>query len=236
MPKSTTECFNEYIVRRFSGKIFTVVFYIWLVLPLQTTTPLIDRDWTGNPIIEGWYADPDIHIFNGEYWLYPTSSAGFETQTYYDAFSSRDLLTWTKYDRILDFVDVPWSTYHAAWAPSVAHKNGKYYMYFSAGEGVGIGVAEAEWPGGPFIDVLGAPLITEWHFDAQPIDAAMFIDDDGRNYLYYGGKYHCVVVELEDNVIATKGEYVEITPPDYVEAPFMLKRNGTYYLMYSVGR
>lgn len=60
-------------------------------------------------------------------------------------------------------------------------------MYFSAGDGAGIGVASSSSPAGPFVDVLGKPLINETLYGAQPIDADIYIDDDGRNYLYYGG-------------------------------------------------
>lgn len=46
-----------------------------------------------------WYADPEAHVFAGEYWVYPTTSAPYDDQTYMDAFSSPDLLTWTKHPR-----------------------------------------------------------------------------------------------------------------------------------------
>ena len=191
---------------------------------------------SGNPIIEGWYADPDARIFENEYWVYPTVSTGYKNQTYFEAFSSPDLVTWTNRGHILDFADVPWSTNTAAWAPTVGFKDGTYYIYFSAGDGAGIGVASSSSPDGPFVDVLGEPLVSETIFGAQPIDADIFFDDDGRNYLYYGGWSHGVVVELENDMVTFKGDLIEITPPDYVEAPWMLKRNDTYYLFYSVGR
>lgn len=212
---------------------------MWLLLLLQTVSALFAHiARADNPVFDGWYADPEAHIFGDEYWIYPTTSKDTGEQAYFEAFSSKDLVTWENRGIILDFADVPWSTNSAAWAPSVAFKNDKYYLYFSAGAGVGIGVAVADNPAGPFTDALDAPLIPgdPEHFGAQPIDAALFIDDDDRNYLYYGGMFHSVVVELEDDMITTKGDFVETTPPDYVEAVFMLKRDGVYYLMYSVGR
>ena len=42
---------------------------------------------SGNPVIPGWYADPEAHVFAGEYWIYPTYSAPYEQQTFMDAFS-----------------------------------------------------------------------------------------------------------------------------------------------------
>jgi beta-xylosidase len=193
--------------------------------------------YSGNPIFPGWYADPDAHIFEGQYWVYPSLSLAYDQQTYLDCFSSPDLVTWTKHPRILDFADIPWSTNRAAWAPAVAFRDRAYYLYFSAGDGAGIGVAKSTTgPAGPFRDVLNAPLIAEVMFGAEPIDPAVFIDpDDDRIYLFYGGWSHGVVVELNDDMVSFKSEFKEITPPNYVEAPWMIKRNGVYYYMYSVG-
>lgn len=188
-----------------------------------------------NPILPGWYADPEIHFFAGKYWLYPTWSAPYEEQTFYEAWSSEDLTDWKNEGRILDFADVPWSTNRAAWAPSCAEKDGKYYLYFSAGDGAGLGVAVADQPGGPFVDALGKPLVVEYHHGAQPIDAHAFIDDDGQGYLYWGGWRHAVMAKLGADMISIEGEIVEVTPENYVEGPFMIRRNGTYYFMWSEG-
>ena len=186
-------------------------------------------------MFSGWYADPEAHIFEGRYYIYPTTSDVYENQTYFEVFSSDDLTNWQNHGSILDFASIDWSTNRAAWAPTIAEKDGMYYFYFSAGDGAGIGVATSDSPIGPFRDALGHPLIKEYHHGAQPIDAHAFIDDDGRAYLYYGGWSHAVVVELGDDMISTKGEFQEITPESYVEGPFMLKRNGTYYYMWSEG-
>jgi beta-xylosidase len=190
---------------------------------------------TGNPLFPGWYADPEAHIFEGRYYIYPTTSDVYEKQTYFEVFSSDDLTNWQNHGRILDFADIEWSTNRAAWAPTVAEKDGMYYIYFSAGDGAGIGVASSSSPIGPFKDALGQPLIKEYHHGAQPIDAHAFVDDDGKAYLYYGGWSHAVVVELGEDMISTKGNFHEITPESYVEGPFMLKRNGIYYYMWSEG-
>jgi beta-xylosidase len=190
---------------------------------------------TGNPLFEGWYADPEIHLFEGRFYIYPTFSAEYEKQTFFEVWSSNNLADWRNEGRILDFADVPWSTNRAAWAPSVTEKGGTYYLYFSAGDGAGIGVATSSRPTGPFVDALGKPLISEYHHGAQPIDAHAFTDDDGASYLYYGGWRHAVVVQLGDDMISTVGEFREITPENYVEGPFMIKRRGVYYFMWSEG-
>lgn len=61
-----------------------------------------------NPIIKGYYADPDIAAFGGRYYIYPTTDGGTEwNSTYFKAFSSDDLRTWRDEGIILDFNDVP---------------------------------------------------------------------------------------------------------------------------------
>lgn len=224
--------------------------------PLGSEHNNIAQALAGNPVFPGWYADPEARIFNNRYWIYPTYSAVYEEQTFFDAFSSPDLLTWTKHHAILNISEVPWSTNRAAWAPSVARRrrpansdlgsssDGRdnaaydYFMYFSAGDGAGIGVAKSTTgrPEGPFEDAIGKPLVPETVFGAEAIDAQLFQDDaDGRVWLYYGGWSHAIVVELNDDMVSLKGDYLEITPAGYVEGPWMLKRNGIYYFMYSVG-
>lgn len=190
---------------------------------------------SGNPVFPGWYADPELHFFEGRFYIYPTFSAKYEDQTFFEVFSSDNLVDWECGGRILDFADIPWSTNRAAWAPSVCEKDGRWFMFFSAGDGAGIGVAVADHPGVPFKDALGAPLIKEFHHGAQPIDAHAFIDDDGQAFLYYGGWRHAVVVKLSDDLLSTVGEFTEITPANYVEGSFMVRRKGIYYFMWSEG-
>ncbi len=226
-----------------------------------------------NPIVPGWYADPEIRIFAGRYWIYPTYSADdgaparastfspeqdrmrarsdliwapFLKHTFLDAFSSPDLVQWTKHARVLDVENVKWAAY-AMWAPSAVEHKGKYYLFFGAndiksnGQLGGIGVAVGDRPEGPFKDALGKPLIGAIHNGAQPIDQMVFKDDDGQVYMYYGGWRHLNVVKLAPDLLSVVAfadgtTFKEITPdPAYVEGPFMAKRNGKYYLMWSEG-
>lgn len=188
---------------------------------------------SGNPIFPGWYADPEMHIFAGRYYLYPTYSADYGEQTFFEAWSSSDLTDWRSEGRILDFADVSWSTNRAAWAPSAIERNGRYYFYFSAGDGAGLGVAVADHPAGPFRDALGRPLVGHYPHGAQPIDAHAFLDEDGQAYLYFGGHRHAVVIRLNEDMVSLDGDFLEITPENYVEGPFLLKRRGVYYFMWS---
>jgi beta-xylosidase len=203
-------------------------------------TPLM----SGNPVFEGWYADPEGVIYDDTYWIFPTWSDVYEKQTFLDGFSSKDLVTWTKHSHILDTANVKWAK-RAMWAPSVLRKEGRYYLFFSAndvheGEIGGIGVAVSDKPEGPYADLLGKPLISEIINGAQPIDQFVFRDDDGTCYMYYGGWGHCNVVKLSKDFTSLvpfdDGEtYREATPENYTEGPFLFKRNGKYYFMWSEG-
>ena len=57
----------------------------------------------------GWYADPEGAVFGDRYWIYPTYSAPYEQQVFLDAFSSPDLVRWTRHPRILDTGSVTWA-------------------------------------------------------------------------------------------------------------------------------
>lgn len=76
-----------------------------------------NRAYSGNPIFPGWYADPEGFIYQDEYWVFPTYSAKYEDQVFFDAFSSKDLITWEKHAHVLDTTRIKWAK-QALWAPS----------------------------------------------------------------------------------------------------------------------
>jgi beta-xylosidase len=215
-----------------------------LVSHAQSTKPRT----SGNPIFPGWYADPEAAIFNKQYWIYPTYSAPYAEQVHLDAFSSPDLVHWTKHPNILDTARVKWA-HRAMWAPAIVAKGGKYYLFFGANDyhpekpnepPGGIGVAVADSPAGPFIDYLGKPLVGTIENGAQPIDQFVFQDKDGKYYLIYGGWQHCNIARLKDDFtgflpMADGTVFKEITPEKYVEGPLMFRRQGKYYFMWSEG-
>jgi beta-xylosidase len=225
------------------------VFPVALLAFVTTVATLIGgaQATSGNPVLPGWYADPEAHVFAGQYWIYPTYSAAYDDQTFLDAFSSSDLVTWTKHAHVLDVSNVRWA-HRAVWAPSIVEKDGWYYLFFGAndiqrdgdGDVGGIGVARARQPDGPFVDLLGHPLIDAFHNGAQPIDQMVFQDRDGSWYIVYGGWRHCNIARLKDDFTAVvplpDGTlYKEITPAGYVEGAFMLVKDGKYYFMWSEG-
>lgn len=199
----------------------------------------------GNPVFEGWYADPEGIIFGDKYWIFPTFSAPYEEQVHMDAFSSPNLVDWTKHEQIIDTAAVAWAD-SAMWAPSIIQKDGKYFLFFAANDiqnnqqTGGIGVAVSDKPGGPYKDYLGKPLLSKFHNGAQPIDQFVFQDKDGQYYMIYGGWGHCNIVKLKDDFTGFEPYkdgtiFKEITPEGYVEGSFMFIRDGKYYFMWSEG-
>jgi beta-xylosidase len=211
----------------------------------QKLRPVGTPQTSGNPVFPGWYADPEGVVFNKQYWIFPTYSAPYDQQVFLDAFSSPDLVRWTRHPRILDTARVRWAK-RAMWAPAVVEKGGRYFLFFGAndiqkdGEPGGIGVAVADKPEGPYHDHLGRPLIGRFHNGAQPIDQYVFQDKDGQYYMIYGGWRHCNIARLNNDFtgfipFADGTTFKEITPEGYVEGPFMFIRDGKYYFMWSEG-
>ena len=214
------------------------------VVALFVSAMAYGQKTAGNPIAEGDYADPEGVVFGKTYWIYPTWSDRYENQLHFDCFSSKDLVKWTKHERIIDKSAISWLRM-ALWAPAAVEKDGKYYLFFGGndvheGEIGGIGVAVADKPQGPFKDLIGKPLINDIVNGAQPIDQFVFQDKDGTYYMYYGGWGHCNIVKMADDfksiVPFEDGTmYKEVTPKGYVEGPFMFIRDGKYYFMWSEG-
>ena len=214
--------------------------------PAGQTRPADEADEaSGNPVFPGWYADPEVAVFGDRFWIYPTFSARYDEQVFFDAFSSPDLKTWTKHPRVLSAEEVKWA-WRAMWAPSVVERGGRYFFFFGANdiqsdeEKGGIGVAVADAPEGPFTDYLGRPLVDAFYNGAQPIDQFVFRDTDGRDYLIYGGWRHCNIARLRDDFTGFETfedgtTFKEITPAGYVEGPFMFIRADKYYFMWSEG-
>jgi beta-xylosidase len=220
-------------------------FYTASLLLLLLAGKVQAQTTSGNPILKGWYADPEAITFNNKYWIYPTWSDVYEKQVFFDAFSSADLVQWTTHKHILDTAAVKWAK-RAMWAPAIVEKNKKYYLFFAANdiqnndEKGGIGVAVADAPEGPFKDYLGKPLIDKFYNGAQPIDQFVFQDKDGQYYIIYGGWRHCNIAKLKNDFTAIVPfedgtMFKEITPKNYVEGPFMFMRNNKYYFMWSEG-
>lgn len=195
-----------------------------------------------NPILEGYYADPEIMYSKKyeRYFLYPTSD-GFTnwSGTYFKTFSSKDLVSWKDEGIILDLKkDVSW-TDNNAWAPTIIERelngNYEYFYYYTANKY--IGVAKSNEPTGPFID-SGKPLID---FKLEGIDVGIEIDPDvfkdpksGKYYLYWGNSY-LAVAELGEDMVSIKESTISLLNPGatFREAVEVFERNGVYYFLWS---
>ena len=197
-----------------------------------------------NPIVDGWYADPEARRYGDKYYVFVTGS---NVKNNLDAFSSSDLVNWEKHEAIVKMEEFP-HVHKCVWAPTVIEKNGKYYLIFASNdihsdeEPGGLEIAVSDKPQGPFHAFIEGSLVPEFHNGAQPIDAHLFKDDDGTVYLYYGGWRHCNVCRMNDDMTGflplfdgSEEYFREITPEDYVEAPCMMKYKGKYYFMWSAG-
>lgn len=197
---------------------------------------------SGNPVLPGYYADPDVMYSEktGRFYIYPTSD-GFSgwSGTYFKAFSSPDLVSWKDEGVILDLEkDVSWAKRNA-WAPCIIEKKidgtYKYFYYFTAAQK--IGVAVADHPAGPFVD-MGKPLIDkrpEGIKDGQEIDPEVFTDPQtGKSYLYWGNSY-MAVAELNEDMVSIKQETLKIITTDktFREGATVFYRNGKYYFLWS---
>ena len=218
---------------------------VCLLTSVAVTTFAQNEHAQANPVIKGWYADPEGVILDNKYWIYPTYSDKYENQVFFDAFSSPDLVHWTKHEKVLDTANVKWAK-RAVWAPAIIEKDKKYYLFFGANdiqnnnEYGGIGVAVADRLEGPFKDLLGKPLIDQFYNGAQPIDQFVFRDKDGQYYIIYGGWRHCNIARLNKDFTGfvpfeDGTTFKEITPDNYVEGPMMFIKDNKYYFMWSEG-
>ena len=139
-------------------------------------------------------ADPAAHVFNDRIYIYTSHDidAGIPENDSGDHFDMRDYHVFSMDDIegevvdhgvILDIKDIPWAG-RQLWAPDVAYKNGKYYLYFPLKDKTDIfriGVAISDRPEGPFIP-QSDPIKGSYS-----IDPAVWDDGDGNFYMYFGG-------------------------------------------------
>ena len=148
------------------------------------------------PVVSHIYtADPSAHVFNGTIYIYP--SHDIENDIPFDDLGSHFAMedyhilsmnspldkTATDHGVALHVKDVPWAD-KQMWAPDATEKEGTYYLFFPAKDHDGIfriGVATSSSPVGPFTP-QATPIKKSFS-----IDPAVFKDDDGSYYMYFGG-------------------------------------------------
>jgi len=151
--------------------------------------------YLSEPLVRSIYtADPSAHVFNGKIYIYPSHDidAGIPENDNGDHFAMRDYHI-LSLDRIggpvtdhgvaIDIKDIPWGG-RQLWAPDAAYKKGTYYLYYplkNKQDVFQIGVATSKYPAGPF-KAQQQPIPGSFS-----IDPAVFVDDDGTAYMYFGG-------------------------------------------------
>ncbi|WP_346239223.1 glycoside hydrolase family 43 protein [Niabella insulamsoli] len=155
----------------------------------------LDREAISKPLVDHIYtADPSAHVFNGKIYIYPShdvdAGAAFDDLGSHFAMEDYHVISMDTPDGeakdhgvALHVKDVPWAA-RQMWAPDAQQKDDKYYLFFPAKDHEGIfriGVATADAPEGPFVP-QPQPIK-----DSFSIDPAVFKDDDGSYYMYFGG-------------------------------------------------
>ncbi|KAK2594083.1 hypothetical protein QQS21_008186 [Conoideocrella luteorostrata] len=205
--------------------------------------PLSRRD---NPVLQGYYADPNIAVFGKYYYIYATTDgfAGWSGKEFY-TWKSKDLVSWTRSEKPFLNVDantgnVPWANGNA-WAPTIIERDGRYYFYFSGNNAASniktIGVAVSESPEGPFNAQSQAMILNnEGVTSGQAIDPDAFFDPQTSKYYLFWGNGKPLYVELNDDMVSVNWDtVVEISGlKDFREGLFVNHRKGLYHLTYSI--
>ncbi len=215
-----------------------------------------------NPIIKTVFTpDPAPYVHNDKVYLFVDHDE--DDATYFKMkdwllFSTEDMANWTYMGTPVTTETFEWSAKgDRAWASQAVEHNGKWYWYLCCNTDKGedaLAVAVADKPEGPYKDAIGKPLAIGCSF----IDPTVFIDDDGKAYLVWGNK-GCWYGQLNDDMVSFANGYKEVpgfTDPacfgpeskkmnwckgkeemmtGYEEGPWLMKRNGTYYLSYPAG-
>jgi GH43 family beta-xylosidase len=199
-----------------------------------------------SPVLPGLYADPNIAVFDGTYYLYATTDGtpGWGGKDFY-VWSSTDLVDWRRSEEPILTLDgqagdVPWASGNA-WAPTIIERDGKYYLYFSGHNAAldrkTIGVAVADSPTGPFTAEPQAMILNnEAVTSGQAIDPAAFHDPESGKYFLYWGNGSPVMAELADDMVSLEPGTISAMSglTSYREGSFMSYRDGTYHLTYAI--
>ncbi|MGE8425336.1 MAG: family 43 glycosylhydrolase, partial [Sphingobacterium siyangense] len=190
-----------------------------------------------NPLLPGYFADPSIKKIADTYYIYATTDGNGWGAGPSQVWTSRDFKNWT-------IQPMNWPNTHWYWAPDMTQGyDGRYYLYYS--QPVEIFGAVADSPTGPWEPLVagGKSMIPNYMVPGViTLDGQTFRDDDGRIYLFWGtwGIYpdHGCGVGILNRDMKTF-EKTALIPntvaKDFFEAPYMFKRKGIYYLMYSSG-
>lgn len=173
---------------------------------------------------------PDGRLY--VYGSYDISGADRYCSDVLHAFSTDDLVNWTDHGVIFRCSDIPWAEPGCSlFAPDCIHRDGKYYLYFClSNESEDVAVADHPW--GPFTDPQPIHIA-----NGDGIDPAVFIDDDGQAY-YYWGQYSLRAARLNSDMRTLDTASITRCLIDekrhgFHEGASVRKHNGLYYLVFS---
>lgn len=227
-----------------------------IILPAMLLTAAVAV--AENPVVQTCFTtDPAPMVYSDTLYLYTghdEAGADFFWMQEWRVYSTADMVNWTDHGSPLAIEDFSWGD-DRAWAPQCVERNGKFYFYVPLHSKVSgtmaIGVAVGDSPVGPFKDALGKPLYDgSW----DHIDPTVFVDDDGRAYIYWGNP-NIYYAELNDDMISFKSEVKVLEQTEdsfgapspknrvkgkkykdtYTECPWFYKRGDKYYLLYAAG-
>ncbi len=173
------------------------------------------------PLVTHLYtADPSAHVFNGTIYIYPSHDiendipfddlgSHFAMEDYHVISMDSVYSEAVDHGQALHVKDVPWA-HQQMWAPDAAEKNGRYYLFFPAKAHDGIfriGVATSDSPVGPF---TAEPEAIKGSFS---IDPAVFKDDDGSYFMYFGGIWGGQLQRWSTGTYQPKDTYPAPTAP-----------------------
>lgn len=199
-----------------------------------------------NPLFAPLFtADPAVLVDGGRVYLFAGRDEALpEGKDYvmheWRVFSTCDMVNWKDEGVPIKARDFAWAK-GRAWASDIVKRDGKYWFYSTVEHatvpGFAIGVAVSDSPTGPFVDARGSALITndmttQTDIAWDDIDPAVFLDDDGQAWLYWGNTV-LKVARLKANMTELDGPITAVPVKDFVEASYLHKRKGVYYLSYS---
>lgn len=216
-------------------KIRTLLYLCIMLFPILSSAQK-SNDSYRNPIIPTSLPDPTvIRATDGYFYLYAT-----ENIRNLPIYRSSDLVDWTFVGTAFNDESRPkWNRKGGIWAPDINYFNGKYVLYYAkstwGGEWeAGIGVATADNPAGPFTD-HGAIIISKNLGTQNSIDPE-FVEEKGHKYLFWGSFRGIWYIELTDDGLHLKDNAKpQQIAGTFMEATYIHKRNGYYYLFGSAG-
>ncbi|MDH4090787.1 MAG: glycoside hydrolase family 43 protein [Cyclobacteriaceae bacterium] len=180
--------------------------------PIPISEPLITHIYT---------ADPSAHVFDGRIYIYPShdiesnvpqddEGGHFDMKDYHVLSMDSIGGPVTDHGVALDIKDIPWAG-RQLWAPDAAYANGTYYLYFPAKDKADvfrIGVATSTSPSGPF-KAEPEPIAGSYS-----MDPAVFKDDDGKYYMYFGGIWGGQLQRWSTGTYAANGSKTDLQKDD----------------------